>query len=222
MSVEAKKELDQQNAQNKFEESQNNRIKEILMKPSNRRTADEIDEMISMISKINFFKNKQIKDQDMKELVQAFQFEWIPEFHNVVEYGERGEKLYIILKGLVSVRIPNPAIKNWTFQRKYFLELIQWKKAYLDKRIDDAIKERYLVLEKDSPDQHKLKKLLQQNKEKEVREQLSALLAQKMSPNKNFKPFKIQVVRNYKVNRAQTESVFKERNFRKGGITFNF
>ena len=115
MSVEAKKELDQQNAQNKFEENQNNRIKEILMKPSNRRTSDEIDEMINMISKINFFKTKQIKDQDMKELVQAFQFEWIPEFHNVVEYGEKGEKLYIILKGLVSVRIPNPAIKNWTF-----------------------------------------------------------------------------------------------------------
>lgn len=47
--------------------------------------------------------------------MRALQFEQLSEFRNAFEYGEKGEKFYIVLKGVVSLRQPNPAIKGWLF-----------------------------------------------------------------------------------------------------------
>ena len=72
MSDEAKKDLAQQNAKNKFEEASQKKLKAILMKPSNRRSAEELEELAQIISQITFFKNKQIKKEDLMEIVSAF------------------------------------------------------------------------------------------------------------------------------------------------------
>jgi hypothetical protein len=43
-----------------------------------------------------------------------------------VQYGEAGDQFYIILKGIVSVQIPNPKIKNWRMKRLDFILDYQW------------------------------------------------------------------------------------------------
>lgn len=96
------------------------------------------------------------------EIVAAFQFERIGEFQNVCQYGDKGDKFYIVLKGLTSVQIPNPLINNWHLHRKKYMELLEWKKEYLDPKIDHAIKERYEQFES-KQDHKKAKKIAELN-----------------------------------------------------------
>jgi hypothetical protein len=58
----------------------------------------------------------------------------------VIQYGDKGDKFYILLLGVVSINIPNPEIKNWDWQRRTFLELERWKREVFDKKIDQAKK----------------------------------------------------------------------------------
>jgi len=81
------------------------------------RTPDEINEMVEMIQQIKFFKDRNIKDKDVSELCTAFKFEHFDSHSNVFKWGDQGEKFYIIIKGQVSVQVPNPKIKNWRMQR---------------------------------------------------------------------------------------------------------
>jgi len=49
----------------------------------------------------------------MLELVSCFKFQVMGAAEDVFLYGDRGETFYIIIKGIVGVRIPNPKIKDW-------------------------------------------------------------------------------------------------------------
>ena len=84
----------------------------------------------------------------MRELVSAIRFETKQEFENVFEHGDHGELFYIILQGIVLVRIPNPTITHWKQERSTFQELLDWKAEHLEPRIDAAIKERFEILNK--------------------------------------------------------------------------
>lgn len=42
---------------------------------------------------------------------------------DVINYGDNGDKFYIIIKGIVQVLIPNPAIEKWFPSRKHYLKL---------------------------------------------------------------------------------------------------
>ena len=53
----------------------------------------------------------------MHDLVQAFRCETFDIGDNVITYGEKGDCFYVILKGVVSIHIPNPKIKNWRSTR---------------------------------------------------------------------------------------------------------
>jgi hypothetical protein len=44
-----------------------------------------------------------------------------------MNYGEKGDKFYVIVQGLALVRIPNPSIRNW--RQKHFYKL--QNEAYL-------------------------------------------------------------------------------------------
>jgi CRP-like cAMP-binding protein len=37
---------------------------------------------------------------------------------NCIDYGEKGDRFFIIISGIVSVVIPNPLIKNRALQRR--------------------------------------------------------------------------------------------------------
>lgn len=79
----------------------------------------------------------------MRELVSAIRFETKQEFENVFEHGDHGELFYIILQGIVLVRIPNPTITHWKQERATFQQLLHWKAEHLEPRLDAAIKERF-------------------------------------------------------------------------------
>ena len=63
------------------------------------------------------FYQRDIKDSDFSEIVQCLQYEHMEKGKDVFEYNSMGDKFYIILKGTVSVMIPNPDHKD--FKRKF-------------------------------------------------------------------------------------------------------
>ena len=71
------------------------------------------------------------------------QFHRTSAFDNVFEYGNEGDLFYIIIKGLVSIKIPNPTISDWRMHRKRYDDLIEWKTKKFERRKDKAIRERY-------------------------------------------------------------------------------
>ena len=62
----------------------------------------------------------------MLELVSCFRFQILETGDDVFLYGDRGETFYIIIKGLVGVRIPNPKIKDWKLKHEDFKRLRKW------------------------------------------------------------------------------------------------
>ena len=62
------------------------------------------------------------------------------------QYGEVGDKFFIIIKGLVSIKIRNPTMKDWNVQWKRYNNLIDWKNEFFEPQVDLAIKKKYLSL----------------------------------------------------------------------------
>lgn len=62
----------------------------------------------------------------MLELVSCFRFQVMGAAEDVFLYGDRGETFYIIIKGMVGVRIPNPKIKDWKNSWNQYKELTKW------------------------------------------------------------------------------------------------
>ena len=48
----------------------------------------------------------------MMELATTMKFERLEGMQNCINFGEKGHKFYIILKGVVSVQVPNQGIKD--------------------------------------------------------------------------------------------------------------
>ena len=51
--------------------------------------------------------------KDIVEISKHLRFMETPQSEKVVTYGEPGELYYIIIKGVCSIQIPNPMIKDW-------------------------------------------------------------------------------------------------------------
>ena len=56
----------------------------------------------------------------------------------VIRYGDKGDWFYLILKGVVSVEIPNPTIKNWKTDYEEYIKLKQWRETVLEEKIKIA------------------------------------------------------------------------------------
>ena len=82
-------------------------MKEILAKLPARRTPEEVSELMALISKVDFFQDKPIKEKDMSELCSSFNLHHVPQGQDVFQYGATGDTFYLILQGAVSVKIPN-------------------------------------------------------------------------------------------------------------------
>ena len=97
------------------------RLKAILQKPNSLVTHEDVEDFILLISEIRFFQErKEMEKRDLKELLAGFQVIDMAANKNVINYGEPGEKFYVILSGQVSVKIPNPGIKGWKDHRAKF------------------------------------------------------------------------------------------------------
>ena len=71
---------------------------------------------------------------DFIDIASFLQYESFDGMKEVINYGEDGTKFYIILKGVVSVSIPNPDIKSFNLELNRFQNLLKWKETDYDPR----------------------------------------------------------------------------------------
>jgi len=79
---------------------------------------------------------------DIKELTGYLQFEHLPAFEKVITYGDIGRTFYILMKGLCSVQVPNPAIDGWKLRYREYNSLKQWKESF-DEKVEKAKNDNY-------------------------------------------------------------------------------
>lgn len=119
---------------------------------SNRSEADK-NFLVGLIKQIKFFKDMpHLTEENITELAQNMQFESCNTMDDVVKYGQEGNKFYIILKGVVSVLIPNPDVGNYidtsggmsyVMIKRDYNNLLRWKKEVFDPKMDVAKKKTY-------------------------------------------------------------------------------
>jgi signal-transduction protein with cAMP-binding, CBS, and nucleotidyltransferase domain len=70
---------------------------------------------------IPYFKQRKDLDyNELKDLVNQMNFEELQPNEDVVKYREKGYKFYVIIKGVVSINVPNPAIKDSLALWRYY------------------------------------------------------------------------------------------------------
>lgn len=94
-----------------------------------------------MLKSIPFFKKTpDIKESAYRDLSYKLKFQSNNVMDKVIEYGDVGDKFYILFLGVVAINIPNPEIKNWDLKRRTYLDLEKWKKTVFDRKVEQAIR----------------------------------------------------------------------------------
>ena len=55
-----------------------------------------------------------------------------------MKYGDIGDKFYLILRGVVSVEIPNPSILDWKSKNEEYMRLKKWRETVMESKIQKA------------------------------------------------------------------------------------
>lgn len=84
---------------------------EILHKPSESRSSEELSLLIRFTSSLSFFqtinsKNGHQQANTHQKCVKLMKYKFFPKGHTVIRFGELPDSFYIILKGSVSILIP--------------------------------------------------------------------------------------------------------------------
>jgi signal-transduction protein with cAMP-binding, CBS, and nucleotidyltransferase domain len=66
---------------------------------------------------VDLFKERKIGPTDLIKVTKVLTIEKFDQGSVIIDYGERGYKLYIMIRGVIEVNIPHPHIKN--FRQKY-------------------------------------------------------------------------------------------------------
>ena len=88
------------------------RIIQVLKKHPLKRTEDDVEMVIPYMKEVKFFKDRDIKALDYPDIVHALGYEHFRDGECIMQWGELGDKFYILLKGQVGVLIPSPKIKD--------------------------------------------------------------------------------------------------------------
>lgn len=68
---------------------------------------DEIEKLSNLLKKIKFFKEGNVKEkQDLNEISKSIFLEQYNPGEMLFDYGERGSKFYLVMKGTVNIEIP--------------------------------------------------------------------------------------------------------------------
>ena len=78
---------------------------------------------------------------------------------NCIDYGEKGDRFFIIISGIVSVVIPNPLIKNRALQRRDYEQLQLWKQNDFDPRVEIAKKEQHESYQEEKSSKQEVERL---------------------------------------------------------------
>lgn len=76
--------------------------------------------------------------EEFKEIAQVLKFEKINGSQNVITHGDNGNKFYIILKGVVSVQIPNPNMPDRALYERDFENIKKWMRNEFEPRVKIA------------------------------------------------------------------------------------
>lgn len=85
------------------------KIKEILSVPSSKRTRFKVHLLGKLIKEQNIFRKLREKEESGQLYRDCCQYLTLEEFvpgETIINYGERGNKFYIILEGSVSIHVP--------------------------------------------------------------------------------------------------------------------
>lgn len=75
---------------------------------------------------------------DMKELACCLKFKEVPQFQNVVSWNTPGDIFYIIIKGLVSIQVPNlksGSALDFKLKNREYSNLMNWKTRIFDPKV---------------------------------------------------------------------------------------
>ena len=64
--------------------------------------------MIRMVKDIEFFKDRELEDQETLEIFNVMTLATFPPYKTVIEYGETGDNFYFILTGECEIHLPDP------------------------------------------------------------------------------------------------------------------
>ena len=81
-----------------------------LEKDADCRTDSEINKIIiPLIRNITFFQKEDIAmtNEEFRFIAERIKFGFFEEGENVITYGDRGDKFFILIKGELNVLIPN-------------------------------------------------------------------------------------------------------------------
>lgn len=118
-------------------------MKQILKKQFNKRSEKELQRLIDLFKKEPFFKEKKLQDEDLREIAMKLKFQKCHGMTNVFNYGEAGDKFYIILRGVLSIITPNSTIKDRAVKFKDYQMLLEWKENEFDKKAKSCKREHY-------------------------------------------------------------------------------
>ena len=81
-------------------------IADLCKKPVAERTFGEFKILVNWLSQMKFFKQRNLKEKALLDLVSQMNFLTSPKGKIELRYGDFGHTFYIILKGQVSVWVP--------------------------------------------------------------------------------------------------------------------
>ena len=94
-----------------------------MKKPNGKRTEHEINKLKKLISEVKFFTERSdLTDEDLSDICQYMRHEEVEKMEEVIRYGARdGTKFYIIVLGVVVVKVPNhEEIEEWELKYHEF------------------------------------------------------------------------------------------------------
>jgi signal-transduction protein with cAMP-binding, CBS, and nucleotidyltransferase domain len=90
------------------------------------------------MQKVKFFQERDIKANDFPDIVQSLTLEHFHHGEVVFNWGDYGDKFYIILRGQVNVLIPSPNIKNSRDEMQYLIDdlnMLENRKKHIESLI---------------------------------------------------------------------------------------
>lgn len=100
---------------------------------------------------------------EFKEIASVLKFQMVQGMDNCFSHGETGNDYYIIVKGVVSIQIPNPSIVDRTIKLRDYKRLQKWMDQEFSVKMEQAkqdMQESYIMdAKKKQEDQrfHRLK-----------------------------------------------------------------
>ena len=75
---------------------------------------------------------------EFKEIASVLKFQMVQGMDNCFSHGETGNDYYIIVKGVVSIQIPNPSIVDRTIKLRDYKRLQKWMDQEFSVKMEQA------------------------------------------------------------------------------------